>query len=101
MGCVSDVDQYEAREAGEKAVQYAMSGDRDGTVTIHRIGDYAVRYQLSALQDVAGKTKVMPDEFITAPGNDVTEAFRNYLRPLLGSEMPEAHRLRHNPVPRI
>jgi 6-phosphofructokinase 1 len=101
MGCVSDVDQYEAREAGEKAVQYAMSGDRDGTVTIHRMGDYAVRYQLSALQDVAGKTKVMPDAFIAAAGNDVTEAFFAYLRPLLGSGMPEAHRLRQNPVPKI
>ena len=26
-GCVSDVDQREAREVGEKAVQYALWGD--------------------------------------------------------------------------
>ncbi|HCN87716.1 MAG TPA: 6-phosphofructokinase, partial [Oxalobacteraceae bacterium] len=30
IGCVSDVDQREAREVGEKAVQFAMWGNRDG-----------------------------------------------------------------------
>ena len=100
IGCVSDVDQREAREAGEKAVQYAMSEKRDGTVTIHRTrNDYAVRYELSALEDVAGKTRIMPAEFMA--GADVTEAFRNYLTPLLGSGMPQAYRLGRNPVPKI
>ena len=102
IGCVSDVDQREARQAGEKAVQYAMSEKRDGTVTIHRTDNragYAVRYELSALEDVAGKTRTMPADFMA--GADVTEAFRNYLTPLLGSGMPQAHRLRANPVAKI
>jgi hypothetical protein len=43
---------------------------------------------------VAGKTRVMEDEFISASGTDVTDAFRLYLRPLLGSGMPDAFRLR-------
>jgi 6-phosphofructokinase 1 len=43
---------------------------------------------------VAGKTRVMEDEFITGSGTDVTDAFRLYLRPLLGSGMPDAFRLR-------
>ena len=30
VGCVSDVDQREAREVGEKAVQYAMWGGQTG-----------------------------------------------------------------------
>ena len=38
IGCVSDVDQREAREVGEKAVQFAMWGDRDGSVAIKRTG---------------------------------------------------------------
>jgi ATP-dependent phosphofructokinase / diphosphate-dependent phosphofructokinase len=42
---------------------------------------------------VAAKTRVMEDAFINAVGNDVTAAFRDYLRPLLGSDMPQAHRL--------
>ncbi|NMM39167.1 MAG: 6-phosphofructokinase [Glaciimonas sp.] len=101
IGCVSDVDQCEAREAGEKAVQFAMRGDRDGSVAIRRSGNYAVDYALLQLQEVAGKTRVMEDAFIAASGTDVTEAFRQYLRPLLGADMPEASRLRANPVAKI
>jgi len=101
MGCVSDVDQREAREVGEKAVQFAMWGDCDGSVTIKRTGFYSVDYQLVPLESVAGKTRVMEDEFIAASGTDVTDAYRLYLRPLLGSGMPDAYRLRSNRVDKI
>ncbi len=101
IGCVSDVDQREAREVGEKAVQFAMWGKTDGSVTIHRTGFYSVDYQLTPLEEVAGKTRTMPDEFIAPSGNDITDAFRLYLRPLLGSGMPDAYRLRINRVPKI
>jgi 6-phosphofructokinase 1 len=101
IGCVSDVDQREAREVGEKAVQYALRGERDGSVAIKRRGEYAVDYELVPLETVAGKTRVMEDELIAASGTDVTDAFRRYLQPLLGSGMPEAARLRHNPVPKV
>jgi 6-phosphofructokinase len=101
IGCVSDVDQREAREVGEKAVQYAMWGERDGSVAIKRTGDYSVEYALVPLEDVAGKTRVMEDEFISASGTDVTDAFRRYLRPLLGAGVPDAHRLRAAPVAKI
>lgn len=101
IGCVSDVDQREAREVGEKAVQYAMWGQRDGSVSIKRTGFYSVEYELAALASVAGRTRTMEDEFIAASGTDVTDAFRLYLRPLLGSGMPDAFRLRTNPVERV
>ena len=101
MGCVSDVDQREAREVGEKAVQYAMWGDRDGSVAIKRTGFYSVDYHLIPLESVAGKTRVMEDEFISASGTDVTDAFRMYLRPLLGSGLADAYRLRLNKVDKI
>jgi 6-phosphofructokinase 1 len=101
IGCVSDVDQREAREVGEKAVQFAMWGGRDGSVAIKRTGFYSVDYELLPLDAVAGKTRVMEDEFITTSGTDVTDAFRMYLRPLLGSGMPDAFRLRHHPVARV
>jgi 6-phosphofructokinase len=101
IGCVSDVDQREAREVGEKAVQFAMWGDRDGSVAIKRTGFYSVDYELLPLDAVAGKTRVMEDEFISSSGTDVTDAFRMYLRPLLGSGMPDAFRLRTAPVPKI
>ncbi|MDC8785365.1 6-phosphofructokinase [Roseateles koreensis] len=101
IGCVSDVDQREAREVGEKAVQFAFHGGRDGSVAIKRSGYYSVDYVLLPLNAVAGKTRVMEDEFISASGTDVTDAFRLYLRPLLGSGLPDAFRLRPNPVAKI
>jgi hypothetical protein len=78
-----------------------MWGGRDGSVTIHRTGSYSVSYELSALGEVADKTRRMPDEFITDSGTDVTDAFRLYLRPLLGKGMPAAHRLARIAVPKI
>ncbi|HEY0858270.1 MAG TPA: 6-phosphofructokinase [Albitalea sp.] len=101
LGCVSDVDQREAREAGERAVQFAMWGGRDGSVAIKRTGRYAVDYELVALDSVAGKTRVMEAELIAGSGTDVTDAFRAYLQPLLGSGMPETHRLRAPAVDKV
>ena len=43
----------------------------------------------------------MEDEFIAAAGNDVTPAFFDYLRPLLGSGVPEVARLRAGKVDKI
>lgn len=94
LGCVSDVDQREAREVGEKAAQFAIWQNVDGSITIHRTGYYSVDYKLSSLKEVAAKTKLMPDEFINADANNVTEAFKYYLTPLLGSNMPSASMLR-------
>lgn len=101
IGCVSDVDQREAREVGEKAVQFAMWGKVDGSVAIKRTGFYSADYELLPLSAVAGKTRVMEDEFIAESGSDVTDAFRMYLRPLLGSRIPDAYRLRPNAVPKV
>ena len=101
VGCVSDVDQREAREVGEKAVQYAIWGSVNGSVAIKRTGFYSVDYELLPLAAVAGKTRTMEDEFLTASGTDVTDAFRMYLRPLLGSGMPDVFRLRPNAVPKV
>ncbi len=100
IGCTSDVDQREAREVGEKAVQFALWGDRSGSVAIRRTGFYSVDYDLLPLEAVAGKTRTMDDAFIADSGTDITDAFRLYLRPLLGSGMPDAFRLRGAPVPR-
>ena len=94
FGCVSDVDQHEAREVGERAVQFALWHNMDGSVVMERTGYYSVDYRLAALSDVAGKTRHMPDEFINAAGNHITDAFKFYLRPLLGSGLGSATHLR-------
>jgi 6-phosphofructokinase 1 len=101
LGCVSDVDAREARDVGERAVQLALRNGQVGSIAIRRIGDYAVEYALQPLEAVAAKTRVMDDAFINAEGNGVTAAFAHYLRPLLGSDMPQAHRLRGAAVEKI
>lgn len=98
LGCVSDVDQHEAREVGERAVQMAFWHNIDGSVTIHRTGYYSVDYRLTPLEEVAGLTKLMPDEFINKEGNHVTDAFKFYVRPLLGSGLQSPSQLR---APRV
>lgn len=101
MGCVSDVDQHEAREVGERAVQIALWKNVDGSVAIERTGYYSVDYRLVDLAEVAGKTKLMPDEFINAAGNHVTDAFKYYVRPLLGSGLPSPSLLRAPKVAKL
>jgi len=94
IGCVSDIDQHEAREVGEKAAHYAIWHNLDGSISIQRTGYYSADYTLQDLSAIAGKTRTMETEFINAAGNGVTDAFKYYLRPLLGSGFPSSHRLR-------
>lgn len=100
-GCTSDVDRREAREVGEFAVQQAIGGTGNGSVAIRRTGAYAVAYALVNLDKVGGKTKVMADVFIAPSGSDITPAFRDYLRPLLGSGLPLSARLRGRAITKI
>lgn len=101
MGCVSDIDQHEAREVGEKAAHYAIWYNLDGSISIQRTGYYSVDYKLQKLEDIAGKTRHMDDVFINAKGNGITDDFKFYLRPLLGSGFPTAHRLRAPAVAKL
>jgi 6-phosphofructokinase 1 len=101
IGCVSDVDQREARDVGERAVQLALGDNRDGSVAIERTGSYAADYRLLPLDMVAASTRRMDDAFIAPGGTDITDAFRMYLRPLLGSQFPETYRLHGVPVSRV
>ena len=85
-GLKSEVDAREARWCGRHAVQYAME-EVSGSVAIKRLDsgtDYEVELFRAELQDVAEKTKPMPDEFINAEGNGVTDVFIEYAMPLTG-----------------
>ena len=91
-GCVSDVDAREARDVGEVAARVAIRDGKIGSVTINRVGNYAAVYGLVDLKEVAAKTRVMSDDFITADSLDVTSAFLDYVRPLAGSNLPDVYR---------
>lgn len=88
----SPVDALEARRVGHKAAEMASSGDIDGSVAIVRKSTpgpnevYEVGYERIELHEVAAKTKHMPESFVKGTA-DVSEAFVDYCRPLVG-ELP-------------
>lgn len=91
----SPVDQEEAYRAGREGVQAALRGVSGRMVSFVREPGptYAIRYELADLSRIANQEKVIPDEFINAEGNGVTEAFLSYARPLIGGPLPPFARL--------
>jgi len=83
LGVVSEVDAAEARNVGEKAVQFACGEVKSGSVVIVRNDQYSVDYALTDLKNVAKVTKKMSDEFIK-DANYVTKEFIEYALPLIG-----------------
>lgn len=101
-GIVSEVDAREARAAGELAVRWAVGKDGDGSVAVRRKPGkkYAVFFECVPLKAVAKATRHMPDEFINQAGNDVTPAFLEYARPLVGP-LPKVAQFKRVRVPVI
>ena len=86
-GIASAVDAREAREVGEAAFRAALGGRHTcGSVAIRRRpgARYGVTYAVVPLRQVARNTRHLPAAFINRAGNDVTEAFLAYARPLVG-----------------
>jgi len=82
----SPVDYEETLGLGKFAAQKALEGNIDGSVAIQRVSDapYQSEYKLVPLKAVAGKTRHLPDGHINAEGNNVTEAFIRWGKPLIG-----------------
>lgn len=100
-GVASEVDAKEAREVGKRAVKAALAGNHSGSIAIKRKpgAKYQVQYELVPLSKVAKETRHMPKAFINAAGNDVTDAFLRYARPLVGT-LPKIGRFKGYPVPK-
>jgi len=97
---VSPVDVDEAYRTGVDAVRNAVAGHSQAMVAIIREPgpEYRTRIGLVPLETVVRATRRMPDEFITPAGNDVTQAFLSYIRPLIGGPLPSYARLAAVPV---
>jgi len=93
-GMVSVVDSQEAFEVGAAAVEFMLQGATDKTVVLKRVSDipYSSMPALVDLALVAQKTKHVPAQMINAAGNGVTNAFYDYVLPLVG-ELPKAYSL--------
>jgi 6-phosphofructokinase 1 len=50
-----------------------------------------VDFEVVPLRNVAKETRHVPDEFINKAGNNVTQAFIDYSRPLVGA-LPKCER---------
>ena len=98
---ISEVDADEAYRVGRAAVRLAVSGKSDVMVTLERrTGDegYTCDTGLAPLAEIANAEKVMPDAYLVAEGNDVTPAFLDYARPLIGESLPRLARLERHLV---
>ncbi len=86
----SPVDREEALALGKFAAACAQSGNIDGSCAIVRVSDnpYKADYKLVPLKNVAGKTRRMPENFIAPSKNNVTDAFIEYAKPLIGEMHP-------------
>jgi 6-phosphofructokinase len=85
-----ELDLQEAYGCGREAVRLAEAGHSGMMVALQRLPGtpYRVRFAAAPLVEVAAKSKPMPAEFINPEGNFVTEAFLQYVRPLVG-RIPE------------
>ena len=95
-GVASEVDLKEALQAGGMAVKMALKAARGakgvpvkGTIGIQRVKGAKYRAEFVALpaQAAAKFTRSVPDNFIARNGHDVTKAFIDYAKPLVG-ELP-------------
>jgi 6-phosphofructokinase 1 len=84
-GIASPTDSREARQVGILAVKHAMKME-SGSIAIRRKPGkkYQVFFEPVPLRNVAKDTRHVPDEFISPAGNDVTAAFIEYAKPLVG-----------------
>jgi 6-phosphofructokinase 1 len=99
--CVSRVDAEEAYTAGRKVISLAVDGYSGYMVTLLRDREaqqYKPIYGTARLEDVAGVGRPLPREYLNERANDVTAAFLDYVRPLIGGPLPEYVLLEKFPV---
>ena len=86
----SRTDIQESRMLGMTACHLALEGKTGLMAAVERISDepYQVRFTGIPVCSVANQEKKVPEDYINAAGNDVTEKMMSYLRPLIQGEAP-------------
>lgn len=87
----SPVDREEAVLAGAEALRAAIRGESGVMVGFVREdtedGSYRMHTATVPIKEVMLYEKTMPDRYINKRGNDVTQEFIDWCRPLLGPEL--------------
>lgn len=82
----SKIDRDEAVLVGDEAVKAVLAQKTGVMVAINR--EEGVAYQISTslvpIEEVMLHERILPDKYINERGNDVTEEFTNWLKPLIG-----------------
>lgn len=86
---MAEVDRDEAYLVGAQGVKLAIQEKSGVMVTLERRSNYPYLCETGTipLEDVAMRTKPIPDNYISDDGFFVTGEFMDYIRPLVG-EMP-------------
>ncbi len=86
-GYVSEIDAKEAREVGRQAVRYSTDPKHfELSVVMNRVSTspYKIELEFTSIKNVAKDTKHLAAEYIKG-GNDITQAFIDYAKPLVGA----------------
>lgn len=86
----SEIDIKEAMEQGAYAVQAALRVENGVMSALKRISNNPYRCDIISvpINSVGGRTRCVPPSMINEQGNDITQEFIDYVRPLIG-EMPK------------
>ena len=84
----SETDITEALMLGQKALSCALDGETGRMAAIKRLSDqpYRVEFISVPVSEVANHEKIVPMDWITPDGNDVTKEMMAYLKPLIQGE---------------
>ena len=90
----SPVDRKEAVLAGRAALRAAMEGESGIMVGLIRDekseeagGSYQIHLELIPIREVMLYERILPDSYINERGNDVTDEFVRWCRPLIGPKL--------------
>lgn len=93
----SATDRDEAVMAGREALKAALDGDSGIMIGFKRTdgedGSYHIEPFRVPIEEVMMYEKEIPESYINARGNDVTDEFVQWAKPLIGGELPEFTRL--------
>jgi 6-phosphofructokinase 1 len=86
----SATDAAQAYALGRRAVELALEGRNAVMPAIVRTAHSPYRWEIGVaqLKDVANHEKMMPRDFISDDGFGITDACREYLKPLIAGEDP-------------
>lgn len=90
MTLQSEVDRDEAILAGRLACAKVLKGTSGKMVAFRRVSvkPYEMEPFLVDIDEVMMHERTVPDAYINEEGNGVTEAFKEWCRPLIGGELP-------------